>query len=96
MTYAFHPLAQKELDEALNHYLAVDVQLAIRFLDEVESAIDRILAHPSAWQRLREDVRRCRLKHFEYGLVYKVVESEALILAVMHLRRDPNYWVSRV
>jgi plasmid stabilization system protein ParE len=96
MTYSFHPLASKELDEAVAHYLAVDTELANRFLDEVDSAIGRILEYPNAWQKLRENVRRCRLKHFEYGLVYKVLDSEAMILAVMHLRRDPKYWVSRV
>ena len=95
MTYIFHPLAAKELEEELAHYLSVGPDLAIRFLSEVESAIDRILAYPNAWQKLRRNIRRCRLKHFEYGLVYKIVDSEAVIPAVMHLRRDPEYWVSR-
>lgn len=63
MTYSFHPLTAKELEEALAHYLAVESELAIRFLDEAESAITRILAYPNAWQKLRENVRRCRLKH---------------------------------
>ena len=47
MTYSFHPLARRELEEAVNHYLDVEPDLAIRFLDEVESAIDRILAYPN-------------------------------------------------
>lgn len=96
MTYSFHRLAQRELEEAVNHYLAVEPELAIRFLDEVESAIDRILAYPNAWQKLPKNVRRCRLKHFDYGLVYKVINSEAVIIAVMHLRRKPKYWANRL
>lgn len=46
MTYIFHPLAAKELEEELAHYLSVGPDLALRFLTEVESAIDRILAYP--------------------------------------------------
>ena len=93
MTYSFHPLAGKELEEAVDYYLAIEPELAIRFLDEVDSAIGRILAYPNAWQKLQDNIRR---KHFEYGLVYRVVDTEAVILVVMHLHRDPKYWVSRV
>jgi hypothetical protein len=29
-------------------------------------------------------------------LIYRVTESEIIIVAVMHLRRKPGYWRSRL
>lgn len=95
MTYSFHPLASKELDEAVAHYLAIEPELAIRFLYEVDNSIDRILAYRMLGRRYGKHPSM-QAEAFEHGLVYKVVDSEVLILAVMHLHRDPKYWVSRI
>ena len=42
-------------------------------------------------------VRRCLVHRFPYGVIYSVDEqsSEVLILAVMHLHRQPDYWSGR-
>jgi toxin ParE2 len=37
-------------------------------------------------------VMRYRLRRFPYGLVYRLAESEIVVLAVMHLHRKPDYW----
>lgn len=96
MKYRFHPLASQEADDAFAHYQALDRRLAAEFVEEFESAIARILAFPKAWQQLSGTVRRCRLNRFPYGIVYKLLDSEVLIVAVMHLHRDPDYWASRL
>jgi toxin ParE2 len=71
-------------------------KLAQDFLDQVHLAIDRIQTFSKAWQPVSSSVRRCRLKRFPYGLVYKSSASGVLILAVMHLRRAPEYWAYRL
>jgi plasmid stabilization system protein ParE len=96
MKYRFHPFASQEADDALAYYQTLDRRLGAEFVEEFESAIARILAFPEAWQQLSRTVRRCRLNRFPYGIVYKLLDSEVLIVAVMHLHRDPNYWASRL
>lgn len=66
-------------------------RLGVEFVAEVHSAIQRIVAHPHAWPVLDDDVRRCQTKRFPYGILYAQGETEILILAVMHLHRDPDY-----
>ena len=96
MDYSFHPHARSELDEALTYYLKVSPRLARGFLSEVENAIGRILQFPQAWAKLSPTIRRCRTKRFPYGIVYKLGKDRVLIVAVMHLHREPNYWADRV
>jgi ParE toxin of type II toxin-antitoxin system, parDE len=50
-------------------------------LIEVLSAADRITRFPEAWQLLDEDIRRCRLNRFPYGLIYTIDNGDILVLA---------------
>ena len=68
-------------------------QLAI----EIFAAVERIKANPGMWPVLDHQIRRCLVHRFPYGVIYSVDEqkSELLILAVMHLHRQPGYWSER-
>jgi hypothetical protein len=48
------------------------------------------------WRRIRGDVRRFLVKTFPYGIVYAPFEHEIFLLAIMHLRREPDYWLGRL
>ena len=59
MTYRFHPEALEEYQEAARYYSERDPALALRFIEAVEDAIQRILEAPERWRVLDDDVRRC-------------------------------------
>ncbi|MBL8449326.1 MAG: hypothetical protein JNM32_05310 [Dechloromonas sp.] len=58
-------------------------------------AICRAEALPLAWALLDERIRRVLINRFPYGVLYVPQESGILIVAVMHLSREPDYWRSR-
>jgi hypothetical protein len=60
-------------------------------LSEVQTTIDRILKFPQTWPVLDAEVRRCLVHRVPYGVQYSVEPDGVFILAVMHLRRDPDY-----
>ena len=64
---------------------------------EIVAAVERIKANPGMWPVLDDQVRRCLVHRFPYGVIYSVDEqrSRVLILAVMHLHRQPGYWSER-
>ena len=95
MTFSFHPEAEAELLEAIGYYEDRERDLGYDFSIEVFTAIQNIATYPSAWPVIEEGVRRCLVNRFPYGVVYSTEQQEVFILAVMHLRRHPDYWKSR-
>src|ERR1700730_16790039 len=97
MDYSFHPLADKEVDEIIGYYDDLeDTPLGDVFFAELQNALTRVLKHPDAWQQVWPSARRCLLNRFPYQLVYQQRPDGVLIVAVMHLHREPNYWVDRL
>jgi len=40
-------------------------------------------------------VRRCKTKAFPFDVLFRMFSSELVVIAVMHLHRDPDYWKAR-
>jgi len=91
----FLPVAEAEYRDAVDYYNGEVGGLGEEFREEVIATVRRITGFPEAWQKLTARTRRCRLNRFPYGLVYQIQADCILIVAVMHLRREPNYWASR-
>jgi len=95
MKIAFHPEAMREFLEAIDFYEYSESGLGFDFSNEIRTTIRNILGYPNAWPQLSKDVRRCLVNRFPYGVLYSVERDEILILAVMNLRRHPDYWKER-
>ncbi len=96
MTYSFHPLARKELNEAIVYYNECQKGLGIQFANEIYKTIQIILRFPQAWSPLSKNTRRCITKRFPYGIIYQALENEVIIIAIMQLNRKPGYWRNRI
>jgi len=90
--YRFSSAALTELRQATLYYEEQENGLGVVFLDEIEAAVERILANPHAWHPLSPRTRRCRTHRFPFGLIYQIRSDEILINSVMDLRRDPTRW----
>jgi len=95
MTFSFHPEAELEFLEAINYYEERERGLGYDFAIEVFTTIQNIVNYPTAWPIIEEDVRRCLVNRFPYGVIYGIEQDEIFILAVMHLHRHPDYWKKR-
>jgi plasmid stabilization system protein ParE len=95
MTYSFHPEAEEEFVQAIDYYEAAEPGLGYDFAIEVFSSVQLILSYPQAWPVLAGEIRRCLVRRFPFGVLYAVGKNEVLILAVMHLHREPDYWKNR-
>lgn len=95
MTFSFHHEAEAEFNEAINYYEECELGLGYDFSIEIFATIQNIINHPTAWPVIENDVRRCLVNRFPYGVIYSIEQNEIFILAVMHLRRHPDYWKKR-
>lgn len=62
-----------------------------RFIEAVD-AINRVCRNPLLYRKIDENVRKCRLLHFPYAIIFRLVSEQIEIIAVMHIRKEPNYW----
>ena len=95
MGVSFNELAERELNDAAHYYEFERPGLGAAFIAEVQRCTDEIAAHPLAGVALRGSIRRRLCQRFPYGLLYSIHGEEMRILAAMHLRRRPGYWVGR-
>jgi hypothetical protein len=95
MNYSFHPEARIEFLEAIDYFEDCKNGLGEEFSQEVFSAIQRITHMPMAWSAFSPNTRRCLTKRFPYGVIYQITDSEIVIIAVMQLNREPDYWKKR-
>jgi plasmid stabilization system protein ParE len=95
MNYAFHPDAEVELNEAIEWYEVREPGLGLDFATQVHAAVQRALAFPFAWQEMGPEIRRALVHRFPYGVLYVAEPERLLIVAVMHLHRQPDYWRNR-
>ena len=91
----FHPAAETEMIEAAAYYEAQQADLGRRFLAAVQDAVNRIALNPSLYTVVELDVRRCLAKTFPFGVLFRERSDDLVVVAVMHLHRDPDYWKNR-
>lgn len=96
MKFFFHPVANKEFDQAVQCYEECQPGLGVRFAREVYSAINRIIRFPNSFCKLSQNTRRCLLNRFPYGVIYQIQNNKIYIIAVGHLNCRPGYWVNRI
>ncbi|MDI6815889.1 MAG: type II toxin-antitoxin system RelE/ParE family toxin [Actinomycetota bacterium] len=96
MDIKFLSAAEDELAEAVVFYNLESEGLGFEFAAEVKRTLAKIIQYPEAWPKLSLRVRRCRTNRFPYGVIYQARDDILLIVAVMHLSRDPKTWKARL
>src|SRR2546428_740909 len=95
------PETVSELAEAAAWCESREPGLASRFIEEVEQVLPTIGARPRSFARLLDTaadliVRRALLPRFPFALVFTELDAEVRILAIVHAKRRPGYWLYRV
>jgi plasmid stabilization system protein ParE len=96
MRIEFLEVARAEYRATVDYYDGESPGLGGRFANEIARTLARIVAFPDAWQKLSRRTRRCRTERFPSGVVYQKRGDLILVVAVMHLRREPGYWGKRL
>ena len=90
------PAAAADLEQAWLWYEKQRAGLGDEFLEEAEAAIRRVLATPLAYAVAYKDRRRALLRRFPYSVVYRILEDQIVVLAVVHAKQRPRVWRRRL
>jgi plasmid stabilization system protein ParE len=96
MRVVTHPKANQELKEATLYYDHNSPGLGDDFLNEFSATLSRIVASPARWPVILGTARQLKLNRFPYAVIYETLPEEIVVIAVMHLRRQPFYWFNRL
>ena len=94
--FHFHPEALLEANESAKFYEEKQEGLGKRFVEALTDAISRIRRRPELFGRVDDNIRKCRILRFPYGVIYRDKKKSVEIIAVMHLKRKPDYWKKRI
>ena len=94
------PEAKWEIIEASEWYDERQPGLGDEFRQAVAHAMLKIGNSPRLYPRLeayrtQREIRRFLLERFPFKIIYEVRAEDAVILAVAHVRRRPDYWRRR-
>jgi plasmid stabilization system protein ParE len=97
MKLLIHPEASADIREEAEYYEAKQAGLGLAFLQEVDAAMESILATPKAFPLRRKNIRVFILPRFPFSVFYRINDNERYleVLVVRHHARRPDYGMSR-
>lgn len=87
--------AAADVEEAYDWYEAQREGLGDEFLAAVQAALESILNHPEAAPIVHRETRRVLLRRFPYGIHYRLIDEEVVVVACFHAKRNPRLWSTR-
>ena len=87
--------ADQDLAEAATWYEQQRQGLGQKFLDEALAIFRAIAAQPMMYPVLHRSTRRALISRFPFGVYFRVVDTQIVVLAIMHGSRHPRRWKSR-
>jgi plasmid stabilization system protein ParE len=88
--------AESDIQESAEWYEKQTDGLGFEFLRAVDARVHSIQRNPLLFTPIYKSIRRATLKRFPFGIFYLVQDEAIIIVACIHLSRNPKEWKGRV
>ena len=89
------PEAEQEAKSAYTWYEGQCPGLGKEFILCLDAAFSSITRNPQIYQVIHKNIRRALIRRFPYGVFYIIEPEHIQILAIFHMRRNPDEWKKR-
>lgn len=89
------PLAELDLDLAVQWYALENDKLGYQFLHEFRAALLSVSKTPLGFRKRLKSVRAFALKRFPYNIYYLFEQDTLIVIAILHQKRNPKLWKKR-
>ena len=97
MKHRFHGHAEREHLARVQYYESERPGLGGKYLDDFDATIEKICEGPGRLKVVRPpEIRRAFFRSFPCSIIYRESNGEVQVLAVMHHRQRPGYWLARL
>ena len=97
MKYRLHRAVTGEHFDNIVFYESRLPGLGADYLNEFEAVMAHICAEPNFYPTIATpDIHKAGLKRFPFHIIYRVMPTQIIVLAVAHQRRRPAYWAGRI
>lgn len=87
--------AEADYVASLTWFAERSIEAANAFDVEFDQALQQIASDPERFPSCDSRHRYYLLRRFPFRIIYRVVRSDIVIIAVAHGSRSPDYWVDR-
>lgn len=87
--------AEEDIRTAYEWYEQQRKQLGRAFVVEIDRIFEVIEEQPDAYTQCFKSIRRALCKKFPYAVYFTRKNSDIIVLAVLHQRRQPTMWQNR-
>jgi hypothetical protein len=87
--------AEADMASAFEYYQACREGLGHEFILCVEAALSLIHRQPSKYRKIYKVIMKMTVHRFPYAIYFFKHQSTIVVIAVMHIRRDPSSWQGR-
>jgi len=94
-TIIIRPEAEQDIREAYSWYETQMSGLGANFLLRIDAALSSVQRNPRQYPLIHQEVRRCLVRRFPYGILFLEEDKRIIVLAVFHAKRDPRSWQER-
>ncbi|MBK9129820.1 MAG: type II toxin-antitoxin system RelE/ParE family toxin [Phycisphaerales bacterium] len=95
MSLFVRPDAAADIEEAYLWHERQRPGLGDEFLDAILVVFEVLLENPRRYQVVHRDTRRANLRRFPYGVFYRIIDADVVVIACFHGSRDPRRWRGR-
>ena len=88
--------AFEDIEEAAEWYDQHRAGLGNRFARSVAAALDAIKADPKSYGKVWRQMRARMVRSFPFVIYYRDMPTFVEVVAVIHAKRNPKDWKSRV
>jgi toxin ParE1/3/4 len=88
--------AQRDIDEAREWYDLRQAGVGQEFVDDAEATLSRVRDNPELYPANRRGVRQALINRFPYIVYYLITDAAVVVFAVIHTRRHPRSWRTRL
>ena len=96
MNVVLHHEAEVEFWSSIEFYESKEPGLGIRFKQEVDTCIDRIVRNPELPSIRKTAYRRVNLPVFKHYVAYIIRGKTIWVVAISHAHRRPEFWRGRL